>query len=80
MDDEGALELLLPDDDIEKVGEDMTQAKSCHREIEGQKGDDLNTEENNENRFTCLSEDSVVHSDSSCRVVGGDCYNEGKAI
>ena len=80
IDDEGALEFRLPDEDVEKVGEDMAQAKSCHRKIEGQKGDNLNTEENNENGFTCLTEDSEVHSDRSCRAVGGDCYNEGKAI
>ena len=70
MFDDGMLEILLPDKEVEKEGENIMEANSGHLEIE------------EKNRLSCFTEESETHTDGSCRVVGvtEEYYDEGKSI
>ena len=70
MFDDGMQEILLPDKEVEKEGENIMEANSGHLMIE------------EKNRLSCFTEESETHTDGSCRVVGvaEDYYDEGKSI
>ena len=70
MFDDGMLEILLPDKEVEREGENIMEANSGHLEIE------------EKNRLSCFTEESETHTDGSCRVVGvgEEYYDEGKSI
>ena len=63
-------EILLPDKEVEKEGENIMEANSGHLKIE------------EKNRLSCFTEESETHTDGSCRVVGvgEEYYDEGKSI